>query len=212
MAAREFNVILGAILLFTIVGSFGFALAGNYAMVVEAFVFAIIILVIVVGAQKGAAYLLDADATHSWWSVSWFGLQAHQHFKKPVLTGVFVPLLFSVLTLGLVKIPTFLTYETRALKTRAAKRFGYYSFTEMTDWHNGVIGAAGIFAALFISLIAYISGYEYLMKLAAYYAFFNMIPISNLDGAQIFFGSRILWATLAFLTIVFTAFAFVIPL
>ena len=103
---------------------------------------------------------------------------------------------------------TFLTYETRALKHRAAKRFGYYSFTEVTDWDNGLIGATGIIALLVLSIVGYIMGYELLFKMAAFYALMNMLPISNLDGTQIFFGSRIIWSVLALICLIFGLYAF----
>lgn len=212
MEQSELGAILGAIILFTVVAGFGYALSGNFVMVAMGFAFAVIIICAVVFAQKIAAFLLDASATHELWNVSWFGFRDHQHFKKPIPAGAIVPLFFSLFSTGWIKVPAFLNYETRALKTRAAKRFGYYSFTEMTDWHNGLIGAAGIFVVLIISFVGYVAGFEYLAKLAAYYAFFNMIPISKLDGAQIFFGSRILWATLAFITLIFTAYALILPI
>jgi Zn-dependent protease len=212
MEQSELVAVFGAIIIFTIVAGFGFAISGSYIMVAQSFAFAAIIIFVVVFAQKLAAYLLDSNATHSIWSITWYGFSPHHHFKKPVPAGVILPVFFSFFSLGLFKLTTFLTYETKALKYRAAKRFGYYSFNEMTDWHNGLIGAAGIFAVLLLSVIGYVSGFEYLAKLAAYYAFFNMIPLSKLDGSQIFFGSRILWSTLAFVTLIFTAFALILTI
>ena len=107
---------------------------------------------------------------------------------------------------------TILTYNTTALKRRAAKRFGYYSFAEMTDWHNALIGAAGIIVMLLLSFVSYwIPTLEPLARLAAFYAFFNMIPFSKLDGSQIYFGSRILWYALAIITLIFASYALLLP-
>ena len=101
------------------------------------------------------------------------------------------------------------------MKRRAAKRFGNYSFTGLTENHIALIGAAGIVFALLLSVVIYFLPFnlEYFAIIAAFYAFFNMIPISKLDGAQIFFGSLTLWVALAlivcvFLFLGFAAFAF----
>ena len=77
----------------------------------------------------------------------------------------------------------------------------------MTEWHNGVIGAAGLVAVLLLSFISYFPGFELLTKLAAFYAISNMLPISNLDGTQIFFGSRILYITMLIITAIFFLYA-----
>ena len=79
----------------------------------------------------------------------------------------------------------------------------------MTDWHNALVGSAGIIAILFLSFVVYwVPQLGGLSKVAAFYAFSNLIPFSKLDGAQIFFGSRVLWATLSIITLIFTAYAF----
>ena len=129
--------------------------------------------------------------------------------------GIVLPLFFIIFSLGRFKFPVFLTYEARALKTRASKRFGFYSYIEMTDWHHALIGAAGIVSVLVLSLITYmlpLNGVEFLAQLAAYYAFCNMLPISKLDGTQILFGSRIMYVTLAIITIIFTIYSVIISL
>ena len=155
------------------------------------------------------ANALDSDVEHEIWKVSRYGLGQRQHLKREIPAGIIFPLLLSVFSLGFIKFPALLTYESRALQRRAAKRFGFYSFTELTEWHNGIIGAAGIISVLLVGIIIYFLPYnwEYFSKLAAYYALVNMIPISKLDGTQIFFGSRVLWTTLTLITLIINAYA-----
>ncbi|MDO8460689.1 MAG: hypothetical protein Q7S74_06270 [Nanoarchaeota archaeon] len=207
MNRTELTHLFIAVIMFTIIGALSFIFKGDIIIVIQVFLFSIIIIVFSVFAKKLIAYSLDANVEHKIWGVYRYGFREHNHFKKEAPAGIFLPLFFSIFTLGLIKIPAFLTYETRALKSRAAKRFGFYSYSEMTDWHNGLIGAAGIVMVLLISFVGYLLGYEYLAKLAAYYAFFNMIPISNLDGTQILFGSRVIWTALALVCVIFTAYA-----
>lgn len=209
-AILEFKNVLAAIITLTIVISFAFALEGAWSQVIYSLLFATIIIVVHVFSKKIAAHFLDADVTHEIWSFSRYGFKEHQRFKKKLPMGIIISLFFTIFTLGKLKVMTFLTYETRALKIRAAKRHGFYSYAEMTDWHHGLIGAAGIVSLLMLSFICYLPGLEYLSRMAAFYAFFNILPVGKLDGSQIFFGSKILWTTLAAITLIFAAYALII--
>ncbi len=207
MGKSEWASVLAAILLTFVVSALGFVLVGDVLATVQAFVFAFIVIGIPVVVRKVTAHTLDANVEHSIWRVYNYGLKPGMHFKKEVPFGLILPLFFSVISLGILKVMTLLTYETRALKYRAAKRFGFYSYTSMTDWHHGLIGAAGIVSVLLVALAGYSFGLEFLFKMASYYAFWNMIPVSKLDGAQIFFGNRIVWSVLAVITLIFTVYA-----
>jgi len=214
MKKREFSHILTAVLVMTVVIGFTFTLNNQWGQLAQAFLFAVLIILIPICSKKLMAFVLDSNIEHEIWQWERYGLKKHHHLEKPLSVGVAIPLVFTLFTLGLFKVMTFLTYETRALKVRAARRFGFYSFTEMTDWHNALIGAAGIISLIILSTVSYFlpfSGAEYLAKLSAYYAFWNLVPISKLDGTQIFFGSRVLYATLAIITLIFTAYALILP-
>ncbi len=209
MKEKEIIHILIGILVVAIVISISPAIGGNFKFLGTAIVFSGILIGVNISAKKFAAHLLDSDVEHEIWQWSRFGFKPSWRFKKTIPLGIILPLIISIYSLGIIKLLTPLTYETRALKRRAAKRFGAFSFTEMTDWHIALVGASGIVALLLVSFISYwYSGLETLSKFAAFYAFSNMIPFSKLDGSQIFFGSKVLWATLAIITLIFTAYAF----
>ena len=211
MRKSEITHLLVAILVLFVVLGFRTVILGEVSGLVLAFAFAIVLILVPVVAKKATANLLDAGVEHKIWNFYRYGFKPRYHFKKDIPFGIVVPLLFTLISIGFVKVMTLLTYETKVLRIRAARRFGLYSYTEMSEWHNGLIGAAGVVALLFMAAIVYfIPALEPLSKLACYYAFWNMIPFSNLDGTQIFFGSRILWATLAIVTVVLTAFALLI--
>jgi len=208
MERRELAHIFVAILLMFIVAGLGFIIDGDAEKISQVFVFSFFVVGLPVFVKKAVAYLLDSSVEHKIWSVYYFGVRDKDHFKKEQPFGIILPLLLSAFSLGVVKCMTFLSYETSALKHRAAKRFGYYSYTEMTDWHNGLIGATGIVSLFFLGFISYLAGFEYLTKMAVYYAFFNILPVSNLDGTQIFFGSRIIWTVLAAVSLIFALYGF----
>ena len=210
---KEISHMILAIITLTIVIGYSSILALNYELMTQALLFAFVIILVSVYSKKFVAHLFDADVEHKIWKVKRYGLKPHKYFKKGLAAGIILPLILAVVTFGAFKFMALLTYETRALKRRAAKRLGFYSFTEMTEWHNALIGAAGILGVLLLSIAAYflpIAGLEPLARLAAFYAFFNMLPLSKLDGTQIFFGSRILYSTLAIITLIFTAYALIL--
>lgn len=211
METKEIYPILIAILVLFVVLGFGFIIQKDFTILAQVLLFAVIIIVVHVFAKKIMAFLLDADVEHKIWGVSRFGFKPKNHLKGEAPAGIILPLLFTLITLGTFRFSSILTYEAKATKYRAARRFGFYSYTELTDFHNALIGASGILAILLLSLITYFlpGNFEYLARAAAFYAFFNMLPISNLDGTQIFFGSRVLYTTVAILTIIFTIFALI---
>ena len=211
MELKELSHIVASFIIFTIIAS----AIPLYNQDWNAFgwiaLFCAIILVVSILGKKAMAYILDTDVEHELWTVDRFGIKPHYHVRKylpeGIPAGIILPLLISFFSLGMAKFPALLTYESKAQVHRAARRFGPSSFVEITDWHNGLIGAAGIMGVLALSFIAYFPGYETLAKLAAYYAFANMIPISKLDGTQIFFGNRVLYSILGVLTLIFFAYA-----
>ena len=209
MDREEFMHILGAIVLLFVVIAFADILSGKYFSLGLAFVFAVVIIAVSIIGKKVMASLLDTDVKHRMWTFSQWGIRQQQHFDRPMPSGIILPLVITLLTGGVVKIMTFLTYETSAKTSRAAKRSGFYSYAEMTDWDNALIGAAGIVSVLALAVITYFlpAQLEQLTGLAIGYAFWNMLPVSDLDGTQIFFGSRVLYATLAAITLVLALYA-----
>lgn len=211
MRKQEIIHITIAIIVLAIVIGFIPLIELNFARFAIGILFALIIISTNIFAKKLVAMKLDADIEHEIWAWSRYGFKPGWHLKNAIPAGVIIPLFFTAFTFGAVKMMTLLTYETSALKRRAAKKFGTYSFTEMTDFHNALIGAAGIFATLLISFVSYwIPGLEGLPQAAAFYAFWNIIPFFKFDGAQIYFGSRVIWTALALIAAIFAGFALII--
>lgn len=212
MKNHEFPHIIIAIVILTIVAGFSFIIKAQWNNLASASAFSTIIIVLSILTKKLTAHFLDANVEHELWQMQNFGFRKKFQLKKPIPAGIIFPLILSLFSLGLIKFSAILTYETRALKYRASKRFGFYSFKEMTDWHQSIIGASSTLAILILAIVTYLLPYnlEYLSKLAIYYAFWNLLPISKFDGTQIFFGSRILWSVLFTVTVIFLFFALTI--
>ncbi len=208
MNQKEIIQIIIAILTLTIVVGFRQIISLNFNYLGFLLLFSSIIILVNILAKKIIARNLDADVEHEIWKWSRYGFRPSHHLDSQIPIGIILPLFITIFSLGAINLTTLLTYETHALKRRAAKRFGPYSFTEMTDFHNALVGAAGIISVLIVAIVGYwFQPIAEISKIAAFYAFFNMIPISKLDGSQIFFGSRVLWSILAVITMIFTAYA-----
>lgn len=210
METKELAHIIAAILMMFVVSAFAFVLKGNYTAIAQIFIFSVVIIGVPIIIKKAVAYSLDARVEHSLWNVQRFGFRERDKLKTPLPFGIILPVVFTIFSSGLFKVMTFLTYDTQGLKHRAARKFSFYSYTEMTDWHNGLIGAAGVFVLWIIAIIGYLPGWELMAKMAVYYAFWNMIPLAKLDGTQIYFGSRVLWTVFAVITLIFAFYAFIL--
>jgi len=189
-----------AIIISTIIIAFSanFLLHGAVAFLWTLLAIFIVILANIV-AKKIAGYFLETDVEHKIWEVYWFGFKKHQHFKKPFPLGAFLPLISKLILLplnGFVWMAS-LIFEVKPRVYRAARKHGLYNFSGMTESHIGIIAAAGIAVNLLLAIVGYLIGFTDFARFNIYYAFFNMLPISNLDGNKIFFGNITLWSFLA---------------
>lgn len=169
---------------------------------IYAFVIMFVIIFLSVLAKEITAFYLDSEVETKLWEIKQFGYKPKNKFRKPAPAGIFLPLIVTALSAGYLYWFAALVFEVQPKVYRAAKRHGLYTFSEMTEYHIGIIAAAGIFMCLILAIIGYLISVPELSRLSIYYAFFNMIPISNLDGNKIFFGSFVMWSFLAILTLI----------
>lgn len=154
-------------------------------------------------AKKLAGFFLETETEIKFWEIEGYGIRKRRHFKKPFAIGAFLPLVSKIILFpinGLAWMAS-LVFEVKPRSYRSARRHGLYTFSEMTEEHIGYIAAAGIFLNLIFAVIGYLVGFTEFSRLNIYYAFFNMIPISHLDGNKIFFGNIVLWSFLACLVV-----------
>ena len=158
MNKREISHILAAIIILAVISSFGPIFKTGYSEFPKILLFSAIIIGVSIAGKKIVAFLLDSDVEHEIWQFQRFGWKPHYYLPNKLPFGIIIPLFFTIFSLGFLKVCTILTYEARALKYRASRRFGFYSFTELTDWHNAIIGAAGIISVLIIAAVGYLPG------------------------------------------------------
>ena len=162
------------------------------------------ILAINIITKKASSFYLDSEIEIKLWEIERYGVKKHWRLKRPFPAGAFLPIISKILFFPINSFVWMasLVFDVKAKIYRTAKRHGLYSFSEMSEYHIGLIAAAGIFANLVFAVIGYLVGFPLFAKLNIYYAFFNMIPISDLDGNKIFFGNLVLWSFLAALVLI----------
>jgi hypothetical protein len=199
-------IIISIILLAFSVSFIKFSLSTFLYAVVSVF----IILALNILAKKAMGYYVDSEVEIKLWEMQRYGFKSHEYFKKPIPIGAILPVLASLVTLGHFKWLAALVFEVKPKVYRAAKRHGLFNFSEMTEYHIGLIAAAGVAINLAAAVVAYLLGYTEFARLNIFFASFSMIPLSDLDGNKIFFGSLTLWAFLAALTLIALAYAFLL--
>ena len=154
--------------------------------------------------KKFVAYNLDSEIEMRVWEIG-----KYKSNKKPFAIGAFLPLLSKIVLFPFNSFVWMasLVFDVKPKTYRAAKRFGLYTFSEVTEYHLGLIAASGVLINLILAVIGYFLGFELFARLSVYYAFFNIIPLSDLDGNKIFFGSKIMWSFLASLVLIGMLFA-----
>jgi Zn-dependent protease len=161
-----------------------------------------LVLIINISAKKIMAFYLDSEIEIKLWEIKRYGFKANEYFKKPFPAGIFLPIITAAFSFGYLTWMASLIFDVKPKIYRAAKRHGLYSFSEMTEYHLGLIASAGILANLILAIIGYLINFPELAKINLFYAFFNMLPISDLDGNKIFFGSLVLWGFLASIVLI----------
>lgn len=197
------------ILIVTLVLAFFISFLESSKIFLETLIFVFLILIVNISAKKVAGSYLDSEIEIGLWEIKRYGFKKHRYFKKPLPAGIFFPIISKIFLYpfkGLVWMAC-LIFDVKPKTYRAAKRHGLYNFSAMTESHIAIIAAAGIFANLFLSVIGYLLNFPEFARLNIYYAFFNMFPISNLDGNKIFFGNLVLWVFLASLVLLGLIFA-----
>ena len=186
----------------------------NFSLIAYAITFFVVIIGLNVIVKKIVAYNFESDVKINFWSVYRYGFRKDSHFKKHI-PMLWLPLLLSFITRSLFWWLAILEFDVAPRTERVSRRHGLYRFTEMTEWHIAVIAAFGIAANLLLAIIGYfIAGWipygEVFVKLNIYFAFWSIIPLSNLDGSKILFGSKVLWFTMLIITAIFLGWSLVI--
>lgn len=190
-SSKELVIIIFASLILSL--SYLFPLTENPITILTIFLGFFLIIGINILIKKLVAYTLEAKVETKFWSLERYGFKEKQHFKKPIYM-LWLPPLISLMTRGgsFLWMPI-LEFDIKARIERVAKRHELYRFTQITDWHMGLIVFWGVMANVFLYIILNFFGLSEIAVLSLYYAIWSILPISSLDGTKLLFGDRKLW-------------------
>ncbi|OIO42573.1 hypothetical protein COU56_01655 [Candidatus Pacearchaeota archaeon CG10_big_fil_rev_8_21_14_0_10_31_9] len=164
-----------------------------------------------IATKKITAYYFETSIEHKIWSVDRYWLRRKDTFKNKIPFGILIPFIATIASLGNFLFLAALEFDIKTLTSRVSKRHEWYKFTDITDFHLGVIAASGVILNLVFAVIGYLAGFSLFAKLNIYYAFYCMLPLWNLDGTKIFFANKNIWAVLGAIVIIFLLYALFLP-
>jgi Zn-dependent protease len=152
--------------------------------------------------KKIIAYRLDSEIENKVWEIRSSRLNLKK--SKKIQIGMIIPFLSKLILfpLGNFIWMACIVFDVKPRVYRGAKRFGLYTFSDLTEAHIGLIAASGVILNIILAIIGYLTGLTEFSRLNLYYAFFNILPISELDGNKIFFGNKVFWSFLASLILI----------
>ena len=168
----------------------------DYSPVV--FLIALAIILVNVFAKKIASSHYSIKIEHKIWEFRRWGWYERSYFKKPVPVGLIIPFFLSFISLGMAKIFLLLQFNAENLpKKRALRKRGAYRYSEINESDLAFTAAWGFWALILLAIVGHFINSPELSKYAIYYGLWNLLPISNLDGTKLFFGSFFNWILLA---------------
>ncbi|MEK6845055.1 MAG: hypothetical protein AABX44_02245 [Nanoarchaeota archaeon] len=196
----------------SIIIAFSITLLSSFGsfLIVLLSVFALIIINVFTKKITGEFFELKTEI--KLWEFKRWGYKYSQSFKKNIPAGAIFPIISRIIFFplkGFVWMAP-LTFDVKAKIYRTARRHGIYSFSEVSEDHLAYIAGAGIIINLVAAAIGYLIGFSEFAKFSVWFAFFNLIPISNLDGNKILFGNKTLWSFLAVITLIALGYSFLV--
>ncbi|MEM4244740.1 MAG: hypothetical protein QXR60_00855 [Candidatus Nanoarchaeia archaeon] len=142
-------------------------------------------------AQKLVANHYGCSAEFSLWTVQRYGFRPYAKFKRPFPIGVLIGFIVAVLSQGKFFFADMASVNFMEQRQRRIGR----KYLNVTASEIAKIALAGVFAALLIALLASILNLgKELVLVASLFAVYQMLPLPNLDGIKIFFGSLPMFA------------------
>ena len=164
----------------------------------------ILILLINIITKKITGFYLGTNVEIKIWDIKKI-FYNKQSKKEKLKAGVIIPLIISLLSAGYLTWLSDLVFDVKSKAYRTSKKYGEHAFSEITEYHIALIAGIAIIVNLFFGFIGYLINLPAQMnfvKLSIFFSFCSVIPISNLDGSKIFFGSKGLWTFLFLVTLI----------
>lgn len=209
LTKKEILIISLTIIIFSLLSTISISLFENWKNFLFALISFSIIILGNIFAKKIMAFQLDSEIEMQIWETGKHTLFPRRKRSRSFPSGIILPIITKIIFFPFTAFfwMAAFVFDVHPRIFRGAKRHGLYTFSEITEYHIGIIAASGIIINIIFSIIGYLLGFPLFSRLNIYYAFFNMLPISELDGNKIFFGSKIMWSFIASLILIGMLFA-----
>jgi len=196
---KEFIWIIIAIIIFEFIVFF----PNSNTISIKLLLVPIIVIFASVLTKKYFSKYYNIKIEHKIFEFQQYGWQKKAHYKKPFPLGLILPLIVTVISYGFLKPLTLLQFEMKNIpETRILKKRGHYRKTEINESDPAMTAALGFYALFLLAIISAIFSYNELARFSIFYGFWNLIPLGNLDGNKVFFGSFFNWAILTIIFII----------
>jgi len=173
-----------------------------YTVNLKGFIYAAIIILTSVLIKNLAADYFYVNIEHKIWEFKQYWFTTRAHFKKPIPIGLILPFFTAFISIGTIKIMALLQFNGKPSKKRLLKKRGEVRKAEINESDFAFISAWASWSLILLAIIATLVKQPELAKYSIYYGFWNLLPISQLDGAKLFFGSFINWILLIIVYII----------
>lgn len=191
------------IIIAILIGGFAIGLSSSLKPSLIGLLWAFIIILVSATAKKIAAPIYSIKIEHKVWGWQRWGWYERSHFKKPIPLGIILPFFLSVLSLGTIRPLTLLQFDAENItQKRALRKRGEYRYSEINESDLAFTSAWGFWALILLAIIGFFLKQPELTKYSIYYGIWNLLPISNLDGTKLFFGSLFNWVLLVIIHII----------
>lgn len=166
----------------------------NYAYCI--LIAGMIILVSISGKEIAGKYFC-VDIENKIFEFQRYGFYKNAELKKPFPIGIVLGFFMAIISLGKIKLMTLLQFSGKPSRKKILKKRGAVRKSEINESDLAFISAWGFYALIILAILGFILKIPSLTKYTIYYGFWNLLPIGQLDGTKLFFGSLINWILLA---------------
>jgi hypothetical protein len=154
--------------------------------------------------KKLTARYYNAELKTKFWYLQRYGFEKKAKFKNPI-PMIWFP--FAIAIISDTRL-SWLAITISDIKKKITRVTRKHKFIEISEFQTSLIIASGIIANIILATLIYLIMIltntnsiilQSLININLYYAFWSLIPLSNLDGMKIIIGSRKLWAILTIL-------------
>jgi len=149
---------------------------------------AAVILAVNIGAKKLSSSLFDCNISLNLWTVKQFGFARSRHLRKPFPMWIVLPLVLAWASVGALKWVAVTIFEASPSHVALRRRY-----SEISEWELALIAVSGSFANIVLALILQAFALHEFAMFSALFAVLSLVPLGQLDGTKVLFGSRMLW-------------------